>query len=195
MSDPYVVTNEAMKELRQRYEEKLKSIFPQGVPFEIQKRIEREESALMNAPNTYSLLIVDEVIKTLRRHNFVANVDGDWFFSYIVWLLELTEDNPIDLRLCYRNIGLCAKQFIRDDCASSPIEIVLSLEYGKSLCRDLIEMFSKKYYFWVSECPDQKDSFRLIDECYRDDDIYAKHAPVIKIAKSKSVPVFKIIEY
>lgn len=56
-------------------------------------------------------------------------------------------------------------------------------------------MFSQKYYFWISECPDQKDSFRLIDECYRDDDIYAKYAPVIKIAKSKSVPVFKIIEY
>ena len=121
MSNPYIVTEEVMKELRQRYEKKLISIFPQGVPPEIQKRIEREETALITNPNTYSLLVVDEVIKTLRRHNFVARVEGDWFSSYIAWLLDLTEDNPIDLQLYYRDIGLCCKKFIRDDCVSSPI--------------------------------------------------------------------------
>lgn len=183
MGDPYVVTEQVMKELRQRYEKKLNSIFPQGVPSEIQKRIQREEVALMSTPNTYSLLVVDEVIKTLRKHNFVARIEGDWFSSYIVWLLELTEDNPIDLRLYYRDLGFCSKQLIRDDCLSSPIDITLDLEYGKSLCRELLEMVARKYYFWVSECYEKKERFKLIEECYRDDDIYAKHAPAIEIIK------------
>jgi hypothetical protein len=183
MSNPYIVTEEVMKELRQRYEKKLISIFPQGVPPEIQKRIEREETALITNPNTYSLLVVDEVIKTLRRHNFVARVEGDWFSSYIAWLLDLTEDNPIDLQLYYRDIGLCCKQFIRDDCVSSPIGINLSPQYGESLCRELIEMVARKYCFWVSERSGKKDIYKLIEECYRYDDIYAKYAPTIKIVK------------
>lgn len=183
MSDPYVVTEQIMKELRQRYEKKLKSIFPHSVPPEIQKRIEREEAALATNSNAYSLLVVDEVIKTLRRHNFVANVEEDWFSSYIAWLLDLTEDNPIDLRLYYRDIGLCAKQFIRDDCISSPIGIYLSPKYGESLCLELIEMVARKYYFWVSDRSGKKDTYKLIEECYRDDDIYAKYAPTIKIVK------------
>ncbi len=169
MSNPYKVTEQVIAELRQRYKKTLKSIFPQGVPPEIQKRIEREEAALMTTPNTYGLLVVDEVIKTLRRHNFVARVDGDWFSSYIAWLLDLTVDNPIDVRL------------IRDDCVSSPIEIALFPEYGKSLCQELIEMFAHKYDFWISKCPKQKDCIMLINECYRADDIYAKCAPIIKM--------------
>ena len=123
MSNPYAITEQAINELRERSTEKLKKLFPQGVPQEILKRINREESALRTNPNIYSLLIVDDVIKTLRRHKFSATVDGDWFSSYHAWLLDLTEYNPIDIQLCYRDMGLCAKQFIRDDCVSSPIEI------------------------------------------------------------------------
>ena len=183
MSNPYIITEQVMKELRQRYEKKLKSIFPQGVPLEIQKRINREEAALMYSSNTYALLVVDEVVKMLRKHNFIARVEGDWFSSYIAWLLDLTEDNPIDLRLYYRDIGFCCKQFIRDDCVSSPIGIYLSPKYGESLCRELIEMVARKYYFGVSEHSGKKDNYKLIEECYRDNDIYAKYAPVIEIVK------------
>ena len=183
MSNPYIVTEEVMKELRQRYEKKLNRIYSQGVPPEIQKRIEREEVALMTNPNTYSLLIVDEVIKTLRKHNFVASIEEDWFSCYIAWLLDLTVDNPIDLRLYYRDIGLCAKQFIRDDCVSSPVGIHLSSKYGESLCRELIEMVARKHYFWVSEHSGKKDTYKLIEAYCRDDDIYAKYAPTIKIVK------------
>ncbi|MBQ7974079.1 MAG: hypothetical protein IJ300_00110 [Clostridia bacterium] len=185
MSNPYVITEQAINELRERSTEKLKKLFPQGVPQEILKRINREESALRTNPNIYSLLIVDDVIKTLRRHKFSATVDGDWFSSYHAWLLDLTEYNPIDIQLCYRDMGLCAKQFIRDDCVSSPIEIYLSPEYGKSMCVDLTRMYAHKYDFWVSEYPGQTDSFMLINECYRADDIYANYAPIIKIVDRK----------
>ena len=183
MSEPYKVTKQAMKELRQRYEKKLKSTFPEGVPPEIKKRIEREEAALMSCPNTYGLLVADEVIKTLGNHNFRASVEGQWSSSYLVWLLDLQDMDPNEARMVNRYFGIEDTQFIRDNCMLSPIEIDMSLDYGKSLCRDLIEIVAHKYYFWVSECPDQKDTFRLIDECYRDDDIYAKYAPTIKIVK------------
>ena len=59
----------------------------------------------------------------------------------------------------------------------------MSPQYGESLCRELIEMVARKYCFWVSERSGKKDIYKLIEECYRYDDIYAKYAPTIKIVK------------
>ena len=137
----------------------------------------------MSSPNTYGLLVADEVIKTLVDHNFRASVVGEWSSSYLVWLLDLQDMDPNETRMVNRYFGIKDTQFIRDNCMLFPIKIDMPLDYGKSLCRDLIEMIARKYYFWISEVPGQKDTFRLIAECYRDDDIYVRYAPTIKIVK------------
>lgn len=181
MSNAYKVTDEAMKKLHDYSRGKLSELFPYGPPDDIVKRLNREEAILRGSPNLYGLLIAYKVIKTLRYHRFKSYFYGDWFCSYYVWLMGLTEENPIELALYYRDIGLQMKQLVRDNCVDSPIEIAVLSGVEKAACLELIRQYAKEWGFWISQCDNTKNDWKLINECYHDDDIYAKYAPVIRI--------------
>lgn len=179
MSNPYKVTDEVLYELQNRSKEKLNQLFPEGPPSEVVKRIKREEEELRSNPYTYALLITHEVIQELRYHRFSANLEGDWFCSYYAYLLDMTIDDPIWLAADYQSIGFRMKQFVRDGCNESPIQIEISPGWGKSACFELLKQCAKKWCFWLAEC--QEGGWKLINRGFREDDIFAAHAPIIQI--------------
>lgn len=179
MSNPYKVTDEVLYELHNRSKEKLNQLFPEGPSSEVVKRIKREEEELRSNPYTYALLITHEVIQELRYHRFSAYLEGDWFCSYYAYLLDMTKSDPIWLASDYQSIGLRMKQFVRDGCNESPIQIETSPGWGKSACLELLKQCAKKWDFWLAEC--QEGGWKLINRGFREDDIFAAHAPIIQI--------------
>ena len=179
MSNPYMITESAMKELHSRTNKRINQLFPEGPPSEVVKRIKREEEELRSNPYTYALLITHEVIQELHYHRFSANLEGDWFCSYYAYLLEMTIDDPIELASYYKSMGFRTKQLVRDGCNESPIQIEISPGWGKSACLELLKQCAKKWDFWLAEC--QEGGWKLINRGFREDDIFAARAPIIQI--------------
>lgn len=179
--NPHKVTATAIEDLYRRSEKRIEQLFPKGVPANVAKRKNREGIALQGTPYTHALLIVDEVIKTLRKHRFTAILDGDWFCCYYAWLLDLVEEDPMWLARDYQNLGWGVKQFYRYKCLVSPLVIRLEPGWGKSACLELLRIHADQWGFWVWESPE--GNFRLISIDYRPDDMYATYAPAIRIVE------------
>lgn len=180
--NPHRVTEETIGELHNRSQQKLKQLFPGGIPGDIHKRMNREMSALAGSPYIYALLIADEVIKELRKYNFAVELTGDWVVCYYTWLLGLTGDDPFAVAKYFQSIGWRIKQLIRDKCIESPMEIAVSPTWAKPACLELLRIHANDWGFWVWEGPD--GNFKLINLSCRPDDIYAACAPVIRIVNN-----------
>lgn len=182
MSDPYKITNRELREIKDHCRDKIKACFPDGLPVDKELRFNRELEALKTSPYTYALLVAYDVIKGLRYHRFRSFVDGKWACSYIAWFLGLTEDDPIYLSKCYREMGIEMIEFVRDECYISPIEIFVTSELGEAACLKLLDICAHNREFWIYEF--KKGQYKLINAYYRKDDLYANRAPIIQITKS-----------
>lgn len=181
--NPYKVTKQAMNEIDSRTQEKIRQLFSNEIPDEIAKRLSRERRVLQSTPYTYALLIADSIIKEFEHYNLSADLGGDWTCSYYAWLLELTSEDPIREAAKYRcYFGLEMKKMIRDRCFESPVEIYVSPKWMRGACVELPDKYAKEWGFWICECPNGK--WKLINECFRENDIYAARAPVIQIIDS-----------
>lgn len=181
--NPYKVTEQALRELYSRTQERIWRLFPEGMPDEITKRINREKEVLRSTPYTYALLIADSIIKELRHYQLSAYLDGDWLWSYYAWLLDLTLEDPMQEAATCRYFGLEMTQMVRDRCYESPMEIGVHPEWMRSACVELLNKYAKEWGFWLCECPD--GGWKLINECFRENDIYAVHGPIIHIIGEK----------
>lgn len=180
--NPYKVTKQAMNEIDSRTQEKIRQLFPNGIPDEIAKRLSRERRVLQSTPYTYALLIANSIVKELERYNMSADIYGDWYCSYYAWLLDLTSEDPIEVVAMERYFGLETRQLIRDRCFESPVEIYVSPKWIRCACVELLDKYAKEWGFWICECPNGK--WKLINECFRENDIYAARAPVIQMIDS-----------
>lgn len=139
----YPLTGAAMNDLHRRSHDKAESLYPQGLPFNRVKVLNKELTTLWESPAVYALLIADEVIKDLRMAGFNASLGGAWKNLYYVYLMDLTEQDPLEA-------GLSSKALLRKGYIDAPLHICIPQE-AEDLCREKLQAYARAWGFWL--CP------------------------------------------
>lgn len=165
--NPYQLTDAAVNDLHSR----LRAGYEECPPFSVVQRSNREVSALWGSPCTYALLIADDAIKVLRRKGIHARLSGEWENSLCVYLMGLIPENPMT-----RNES--SKSLIKDGMILEPVQIALDMQHRECFI-ELLKQCAQTWGFWLH--PQGQDTWRFISYGFREDDIYAKYAPMITI--------------
>lgn len=165
--NPYQLTDSALNDLHSR----LNSGHEGCPPFSVVQRSNREISALWHSSCTYALLIADDVIKELRRKGIYAQLSGEWENSLCAYQMGLIPENPMA-----RNAS--SKSLIKDGTILEPVQIAVDAQHRECFV-ELLKQCAQTWGFWLH--PQGRDPWRLISCGFREDDIYAKYAPMITI--------------
>lgn len=126
--------------------------------------------------DTYALLIADDVIKALRRKRIDAQLSGEWKNSLCAYHMGLIQEDPMA-----RNAS--PKKIIQNGIISEPVQIALDARYQEH-CIDLLKQQAQAWGFWLH--PQGDNAWRLISYGFREDDIYARSAPLITVRDAKT---------